>query len=144
MRFQVASSSKPDATLAGIEQGTLSGIEQGKISGIEQGPLSCTEQGTLEGDVDGVEDVQKKRRKGARGMPRMRPFKTTDGRGWGLLALENINCGQFVGEYCGDLLDADERDRRLEYYRSIGEKNYYMLALDGKRYSYTQTFVHVH
>uniref|UniRef100_A0A0D3FVX9 SET domain-containing protein n=1 Tax=Oryza barthii TaxID=65489 RepID=A0A0D3FVX9_9ORYZ len=42
----------------------------------------------------------------------------TEGRGWGLLADENIMAGQFVMEYCGEVISWKEAKRRSQAYEN--------------------------
>uniref|UniRef100_A0A0D3FVX7 SET domain-containing protein n=1 Tax=Oryza barthii TaxID=65489 RepID=A0A0D3FVX7_9ORYZ len=44
----------------------------------------------------------------------------TEGRGWGLLADENIMAGQFVMEYCGEVISWKEAKRRSQAYENQG------------------------
>lgn len=39
-------------------------------------------------------------------------FRTPNDRGWGLKAMERIPKGKFVITYTGELIDADENDKR--------------------------------
>ena len=39
-------------------------------------------------------------------------YRTSNGRGWGLKALERIPKGKFIITYSGELITADERDKR--------------------------------
>lgn len=54
------------------------------------------------------------------------------GRGWGLLAAEDIHEGDFVMEYIGEVVPAKVAHRRLEQYQRAGERNFYMLQLSGQ------------
>ncbi|CAN6452548.1 unnamed protein product [Victoria cruziana] len=56
-------------------------------------------------------------------------FKT-EGRGWGLLADENIKAGQFVIEYCGEVITWEEAQRRSEIYEKDGLKDAFIISLD--------------
>ncbi|KAJ3700409.1 hypothetical protein LUZ61_004114 [Rhynchospora tenuis] len=58
-----------------------------------------------------------------------RLFKT-EGRGWGLLADENIKAGQFVIEYCGEVISWREAKRRSHAYESEGIKDAYIIYLN--------------
>ncbi|XP_020112065.1 histone-lysine N-methyltransferase ASHH1 isoform X1 [Ananas comosus] len=58
-----------------------------------------------------------------------RLFKT-EGRGWGLLADENIKAGQFVIEYCGEVISWKEAKRRSQAYESEGLKDAYIIYLN--------------
>ncbi|GAA0138522.1 hypothetical protein LIER_34945 [Lithospermum erythrorhizon] len=61
-------------------------------------------------------------------------FKTklfkTDGRGWGLLADENIKAGQYIIEYCGEVISSEEAERRSHTYETEGVKGSYIISLD--------------
>eukprot|EP00252_Welwitschia_mirabilis_P025615 TRINITY_DN8089_c0_g1_i2.p1 TRINITY_DN8089_c0_g1~~TRINITY_DN8089_c0_g1_i2.p1 ORF type:complete len:156 (+),score=21.73 TRINITY_DN8089_c0_g1_i2:418-885(+) len=46
-------------------------------------------------------------------------FKT-DGRGWGLLADQDIKAGQFVIEYCGEVISCKEARKRSQMYEATG------------------------
>ncbi|XP_078441312.1 SET domain group 26 isoform X2 [Wolffia australiana] len=52
--------------------------------------------------------------------PLVRLFKTVD-RGWSLLAAQNIEAGQFVIEYCGEVISWKEARQRSHVYESQGE-----------------------
>ncbi|KAA8546590.1 hypothetical protein F0562_002671 [Nyssa sinensis] len=56
-------------------------------------------------------------------------FKT-EGRGWGLLADENIKAGQFIIEYCGEVISSEEAQRRSQTYESQGLKDAYIISLN--------------
>lgn len=57
--------------------------------------------------------------------------RVTAGRGWGLFAGEDIKAGQFLVEYCGEVLSDRDVSRRLEKYAAEGEANAYILKLSG-------------
>ncbi|KAL3316838.1 Histone-lysine N-methyltransferase NSD3 [Cichlidogyrus casuarinus] len=65
--------------------------------------------------------------------PPQKPFKTQDGRGWGLRALTDIDKGEFVNEYIGDLIDEEEANRRLKHAHENNITEYYMMKLDNQR-----------
>ncbi|GFZ09966.1 hypothetical protein Acr_21g0005650 [Actinidia rufa] len=46
-------------------------------------------------------------------------FKT-EGRGWGLLADENVKAGRFIIEYCGELISSEEAKQRSLVYEAQG------------------------
>ncbi|KAL8144319.1 LOW QUALITY PROTEIN: hypothetical protein V2J09_017351 [Rumex salicifolius] len=54
----------------------------------------------------------------------------TAGRGCGLLADENIKGGQFIIEYCGEVISWKEAKRRTLTYESQGIKDAYIIALN--------------
>ncbi|KAK7270419.1 hypothetical protein RIF29_23536 [Crotalaria pallida] len=56
-------------------------------------------------------------------------FKT-EGRGWGLLADENIKEGQFVIEYCGEVISWKEAKRRSQAYESQGLTDAFIICLN--------------
>ncbi|OVA01074.1 SET domain [Macleaya cordata] len=56
-------------------------------------------------------------------------FKT-EGRGWGLLADENIKGGQFIIEYCGEVISRKEARRRSHAYENQGLKNAFIITLN--------------
>lgn len=53
----------------------------------------------------------------------------TKDRGWGLIAAEDIKSHTFIIEYCGELIDEDEKQRRLEVARLENEHNFYFFQL---------------
>ncbi|KAK2972581.1 hypothetical protein RJ640_020134 [Escallonia rubra] len=56
-------------------------------------------------------------------------FKT-EGRGWGLLADEDIKAGQFIIEYCGEVIPSEEAKRRSQTYEAQGLMDAYIISLD--------------
>ncbi|KAL4582056.1 hypothetical protein LXL04_006594 [Taraxacum kok-saghyz] len=56
-------------------------------------------------------------------------FKT-EGRGWGLLADENIKAGQFIIEYCGEIISSEEAKARSQTYESQGLRDAYIISLN--------------
>lgn len=54
----------------------------------------------------------------------------TDGRGWGLLADEDIKGGQFIIEYCGEVIALEEAKQRSESYHEHGLKDAYIISLN--------------
>lgn len=62
----------------------------------------------------------------------MKPFHT-DGRGWGLRALEKIMQGRFVIEYVGEIIDEAEYKRRLQRKKETKNENFYFLTIDNNR-----------
>ncbi|KAM3367444.1 hypothetical protein ACQJBY_016195 [Aegilops geniculata] len=54
----------------------------------------------------------------------------TEGRGWGLLADENITAGQFVIEYCGEVISWKEAKRRSQTYEDQGLTESYIIYLN--------------
>nr|XP_043607115.1 histone-lysine N-methyltransferase ASHH1 [Erigeron canadensis] len=60
-------------------------------------------------------------------------FKT-EGRGWGLLADENIKAGQFIIEYCGEVISSEEAKERSHTYETQGLRDAYIISLDASHY----------
>ncbi|XP_057974619.1 histone-lysine N-methyltransferase ASHH1 [Malania oleifera] len=58
-------------------------------------------------------------------------FKT-EGRGWGLLADENIKAGWFIIEYCGEVISWNEAKRRSQAYETLGLKDAYIISLNAQ------------
>ncbi|KAL5139586.1 Histone-lysine N-methyltransferase ASHH1 [Glycine soja] len=58
-------------------------------------------------------------------------FKT-EGRGWGLLADEDIKAGQFVIEYCGEVISWKEAKRRSQAYENQGLKDAFIIFLNAQ------------
>lgn len=56
-------------------------------------------------------------------------FKT-EGRGWGLLADENIKAGRFIIEYCGEVISSDEAKERSQTYEAQGLRDAYIISLN--------------
>ncbi|WMV36799.1 hypothetical protein MTR67_030184 [Solanum verrucosum] len=54
----------------------------------------------------------------------------TNGRGWGLLADENIKAGQFIIEYCGEVISSEAAKKRSHVYEAHEVKDTYMISLD--------------
>ncbi|KAG7393883.1 Histone-lysine N-methyltransferase NSD3 [Phytophthora pseudosyringae] len=52
------------------------------------------------------------------------------GPGFGLIANEKINAGEFIIEYVGEVIDDKECERRMIKYRDNGEVNFYMMELE--------------
>ncbi|XP_050208267.1 histone-lysine N-methyltransferase ASHH1 [Mercurialis annua] len=57
-------------------------------------------------------------------------FFKTEGRGWGLLADEYIPAGQFIIEYCGEVISWKEARRRSHAYERQGLKDAYIISLN--------------
>ncbi|XP_018025222.1 uncharacterized protein LOC108680821 isoform X2 [Hyalella azteca] len=60
--------------------------------------------------------------------PQLAPQRVA-GRGWGLHTLQDIQAGDFVIEYVGELVDETELWRRIDYMHQINEENYYFLTI---------------
>lgn len=56
-------------------------------------------------------------------------FKT-DGRGWGLMAHQDIKAGQFIIEYCGEVISCKEARRRSQAYEAAGLRDAFIISLD--------------
>ncbi|KAL5560222.1 hypothetical protein UlMin_036433 [Ulmus minor] len=56
-------------------------------------------------------------------------FKT-ENRGWGLLADENIKAGQFIIEYCGEVISWKEAKRRSQAYEVQGLRDAFIISLN--------------
>lgn len=53
-------------------------------------------------------------------------------KGWGLVALEDIQLGQFVIEYVGEVINNEELARRLQHKVAQKDENYYFLTVDSE------------
>ncbi|GFR22149.1 histone-lysine N-methyltransferase NSD2 [Trichonephila clavata] len=62
----------------------------------------------------------------------VKPFWTST-KAWGLQCLEDIKKGHFVIEYCGDLIDEEECERRIKQMQETGDTNFYFCTLDSNR-----------
>lgn len=67
-----------------------------------------------------------------RNYPETKPFYTKE-RGWGLKTLEDIKQQQFVIEYVGEIIDADEYKARLKKKKEAKSENFYFLTIDVSR-----------
>lgn len=78
-------------------------------------------------------------------------FRTDNGKGWGLKALVDIKAKQFVSEYVGEVVTADEAEERGKLYDEQGE-TYLMdldfnedkeaeFSIDGKHYANVSRFI---
>ncbi|ESQ27447.1 hypothetical protein EUTSA_v10018466mg [Eutrema salsugineum] len=54
----------------------------------------------------------------------------SEGRGWGLVAVEEIKAGQFIIEYCGEVISWKEAKRRAQTYETHGVKDAYIISLN--------------
>ncbi|CAN1130112.1 Histone-lysine N-methyltransferase ASHH1 [Linum perenne] len=54
----------------------------------------------------------------------------TEGRGWGLIADEDIKAGQFIIEYCGEVISWKVARRRSYFYESQGQQDAYIISLN--------------
>lgn len=57
-------------------------------------------------------------------------FRTDDGRGWGVRAMERIPKGKFIATYMGELITIDEAERRNPLNDDAMHRNTYLLDLD--------------
>eukprot|EP00116_Pleurobrachia_bachei_P001566 sb/3461828/ len=57
----------------------------------------------------------------------------TEGRGWGMIAMQEIKEGEFVHEYVGEIIDEQEVARRLQHYQATGVTDYYILTVETSR-----------
>lgn len=55
--------------------------------------------------------------------------KTRDGRGFGLVLCEDVEEGQLVIEYCGEVLSDEMADARLAQYEEEGAANFYIFKV---------------
>ncbi|CAM6062548.1 unnamed protein product [Sphagnum tenellum] len=58
----------------------------------------------------------------------------TDGRGWGLIADQDIKEGQFVMEYCGEVVSDKVAQSRVQVYEEVGLKEKYIISLHGSEF----------
>ena len=61
--------------------------------------------------------------------PKLKRYLTTDGCGWAVRAGEAIEKGRFVIEYCGEVVDDKECEKRMWEARRVGEPNFYMMQI---------------
>ncbi|KAL0322708.1 UNVERIFIED_CONTAM: Histone-lysine N-methyltransferase ASHH1 [Sesamum angustifolium] len=54
----------------------------------------------------------------------------TEGRGWGLLADQNMKAGQFIIEYCGEVISSEEAKQRSQTYEAQGLRDAYIISLN--------------
>ncbi|KKA27810.1 hypothetical protein TD95_003911 [Thielaviopsis punctulata] len=57
-------------------------------------------------------------------------FRTRNGRGWGVRSTVDIQVGQFVDKYVGEIITAAEADRRRELSALRQQKDVYLFELD--------------
>jgi hypothetical protein len=60
---------------------------------------------------------------------KVKEFKTINQRGFGLQATGAVADGDFVIEYCGEVVTAEECQRRMDGDGRLGQAAFYMLAL---------------
>ena len=54
----------------------------------------------------------------------------TPGKGFGLRCATDLQPGEFVVEYCGEILDAAEFRKRTEQYDDEGDEHWYFMQID--------------
>lgn len=64
--------------------------------------------------------------------PPLEPYKT-ESRGWGLRSSVDIQKGQFVVEYVGEVIDEEEFKKRMKRKHETKDNNYYFLTIDKDR-----------
>jgi len=57
-------------------------------------------------------------------------FLTSDNRGWGLTAKEDIKAGSLILEYCGEIVTEEVCNARLKEAQNKGKTNFYMFRLE--------------
>ncbi|KAL6518311.1 hypothetical protein OROMI_034012 [Orobanche minor] len=60
-------------------------------------------------------------------------FKT-EGRGWGLRADQEMKAGQFIIEYCGEVISSEEAKERSQTYEAEGLKDAYIISLNANHF----------
>ena len=75
-----------------------------------------------------------------RSYPKQKPFRTSDGRGCGLVADVDIKKGEFVNEYVGELIDDEECKRRLDWAQENNVSNFYLMTIEKDRLEKIQPF----
>lgn len=58
----------------------------------------------------------------------------THSRGFGAIAVNDMDENTFVIEYCGELIDTTEHNRRIEVKMKNKEKDFYILGVDRDLY----------
>lgn len=58
----------------------------------------------------------------------------TDERGWGLLADQDVKMGEFVIEYCGEVISCEEARMRSQTYEHEGLQDAYIISLSGSEF----------
>ena len=62
-------------------------------------------------------------------------FRTLD-RGWGVKTKRKIRKGTYISEYCGDIIDRAERERRAELYENV--ENTYFFSINDRKGNATE------
>ncbi|CAA0808838.1 Histone-lysine N-methyltransferase ASHH1 [Striga hermonthica] len=60
-------------------------------------------------------------------------FKT-EGRGWGLVANQKIKAGQFIIEYCGEVISSEVAKQRSQTYEAQGLTDAYIISLNANHF----------
>ncbi|MCO5610217.1 hypothetical protein L7F22_064453 [Adiantum nelumboides] len=58
----------------------------------------------------------------------------TEERGWGLLAAQDVKMGEFVIEYCGEVISCEEARARSQVYEVEGLQDAYIISLSGSEF----------
>ncbi|KAI5061501.1 hypothetical protein GOP47_0024006 [Adiantum capillus-veneris] len=58
----------------------------------------------------------------------------TEERGWGLLAAQDVKMGEFVIEYCGEVISCEEARTRSQTYEVEGLQDAYIISLSGSEF----------
>ncbi|KAL2651329.1 hypothetical protein R1flu_019457 [Riccia fluitans] len=58
----------------------------------------------------------------------------TETRGWGLAAAQDLKAGDFVIEYCGEVIPVKEAFQRAKAYETAGRSCWYLINLNGGEY----------
>ncbi|KAI9989674.1 hypothetical protein PInf_019959 [Phytophthora infestans] len=88
--------------------------------------ISCSDETCSAPDPSVCSNRAIKRRQ----LKSMRVEYIPGGPGFGLITNEDINAGEFVIEYVGEVIDDKECERRMITYRDNGEVNFYMMELE--------------
>ncbi|XP_052902995.1 histone-lysine N-methyltransferase Su(var)3-9-like isoform X1 [Anopheles moucheti] len=64
-------------------------------------------------------------------------FKTSNGRGWGVRTNAVIAEGQYISEYCGEVISYDEAEKRGREYDAVGRTYLFDLDFNGTDNPYT-------
>jgi hypothetical protein len=68
-------------------------------------------------------------------------FQTFD-KGWGLFSNESLSTNQFILEYCGELIDNEECERRImEALKEGGHRHLYHMVLTDQLVTFRCTFL---
>ena len=64
-----------------------------------------------------------------RRQPKVKPFYTADDRGWGLRLEENVEKGDFIIEYVGEIIDQERLHKRLAAKKEAAKNDYYIMEI---------------